>query len=346
MNNHAKWRSVHQSLFFDIEYRTQLTPDARNLFLNLRLMANVPAFYRPDWALIMELTGFDWPKVQSLLKELSAKPWVKEQHGYVWIVNGMKHDPGLQEPSIKIAPLIVYELSTIPDCQLKRDFIDSLSDTPWNTLCDTLSGKVSDTQSDRVGGETRNEKRETREYIPLRGEAKSQPTVKDSGVEPEKPKKVKKEPTEKDLPDCVNSKDYYISVNRLLAFIWAPPKDRAFPEREYRLRCVKLWQDRFLEVWGHKWEPAEGDTKALAAKVVELRNAKPDTRDRLSNYFESCKRAKSADFKIPSLVNPREMRDVLNHLNEFVIVRDAPQGKTKAMSAVEVAERLARGESL
>ena len=100
------YRSIKQSLFYDPEFES-LSPLAQYLLVMIRLRStNIIALYRPDWDSIRGLLKVNDRQLRALLKELRQKPWVIEERGFAWVVNGFRYELGEQKDGTPNTPNI------------------------------------------------------------------------------------------------------------------------------------------------------------------------------------------------------------------------------------------------
>ena len=138
------YRSIKQSLFYDPEFEP-LSPLAQYLLVMLRLRsANIIALYRPDWDSIRGLLKVNDKELRALLDELAQKPWVVEERGFVWVINGFRYELGESKSGQTNAPNINHRnavgnsLSSTPELHLVHWFANYYHNKGFGELFDEV----------------------------------------------------------------------------------------------------------------------------------------------------------------------------------------------------------------
>lgn len=137
------YRSIKQTLFVDPEFES-LSPLAQYLLVMLRLRStNIIALYRPDWDSIRGLLKVNDKQLRSLLDELRLKPWVVEERGFVWVVNGFRYELGEKKGGIPNQPneshsnAVGNALSSLPTLHIATWFANYYNDKGFGEKFDT-----------------------------------------------------------------------------------------------------------------------------------------------------------------------------------------------------------------
>ena len=119
------YRSIYVALWDDPDFR-KFSADEKLIFLNLRTspLTNLAAVYSFYIEGIERQTGLARDVIFKGLKGLCDKGWIQIEDGVIWIVKGLRFDPGisLESPNHLIA--IKKTLLGLPRLQIIRDFLD------------------------------------------------------------------------------------------------------------------------------------------------------------------------------------------------------------------------------
>lgn len=119
------YKQIHEHIWKD-EWFLDLEPSEKLLFIYLFSNddANLVGLYKISMRVIEFETGLNHDTILAILKRFSESNKVFYQDGYVWVVNLLKYN---YNRSPTIFARIKYELSTIPDIELKRRCISGIN---------------------------------------------------------------------------------------------------------------------------------------------------------------------------------------------------------------------------
>ena len=118
----AEYRRIHTKIWKD-EWVLDLEPDDKLLFVYLfsNELAAVSGIYKIPLKVIAFETGLDRQWVESALERFEQAGKVTYSEGIVWVVNLRKYN---ENPSPEVLVRIEKDLAEIPDCALKRRYME------------------------------------------------------------------------------------------------------------------------------------------------------------------------------------------------------------------------------
>lgn len=122
------YRSIYSRLPDTREFR-KLSPDAKLLFYTMRIsrVCNLPGifhFEEGEIATIAIQSGLGSTRVGELLPELEAGGWIVYRSPLLWIVNALRHDPGMNiEDNKKHKKGIISIVANLPILPIVTSFL-------------------------------------------------------------------------------------------------------------------------------------------------------------------------------------------------------------------------------
>ena len=123
MTDRGEWRGIRSVLIDGKDYQA-LKPNARLVLLTLKLTCGqagicvMPAMNE----VLSERTGLSVGEVVGGLDELAEAGWIRIERNIVWIIDGLKHEPGyFPNNSFHQRGLLKY-LDSLPRLQIVEDF--------------------------------------------------------------------------------------------------------------------------------------------------------------------------------------------------------------------------------
>lgn len=119
------YRSVHCRLFEHPNY-LKLSKEARLVLLTVRLcdQSNQAALFRYHMGVIATQTGYPIEGVSKAFEELSQKEWIQHDDYVIWVINGLKHDPGCNLNNAKHVKGLYKIVENLPKCHIVENFLN------------------------------------------------------------------------------------------------------------------------------------------------------------------------------------------------------------------------------
>lgn len=137
----ANYRQIHVSIWKD-SWFLDLEPDEKLLFIYLfsNESTSLSGIYRVSKKVIAFETGLKSQRIDEILNKFNAAGKVYFENDIIWVVHMRKFH---ETRSTKVQTRIESDLSDIPDCQLKRDYIahfdaENTLSIPYRYHIDTL----------------------------------------------------------------------------------------------------------------------------------------------------------------------------------------------------------------
>ena len=120
----AEFRNIHSKIWKD-DWFTELAPDEKLVFIYLfsNERASVCGMYEMPIKFIAFETGISLDRVSEIMDTLSRAGKVLYEGGVVWVVNLPKYNNSGSSP--KIAVRAARDVEMIPDCNLKRRYLEA-----------------------------------------------------------------------------------------------------------------------------------------------------------------------------------------------------------------------------
>ena len=120
----ADYRQIHTSIWND-EWFMDLEPNRKLLFIYCfsNKNASLCGLYKLPLKVIVFETGLDSSYVSDSLAQFSQDGKVHYENGIIWVVNMTRYH---ESKSPKVKANIVKDIEKIPDCQLKRAYMQAI----------------------------------------------------------------------------------------------------------------------------------------------------------------------------------------------------------------------------
>lgn len=123
MTDRGEWRGIRSVLIDGKDYQA-LRPNARLVLLTLKLTCGQAGIcVMPAWPEVLaERTGIPAVHVIEAARELEAAGWIRIERSIIWIIDGLKHEPGyFPNNSFHQRGLLKF-LGSLPRLQIVEDF--------------------------------------------------------------------------------------------------------------------------------------------------------------------------------------------------------------------------------
>lgn len=123
VSDRGAYRGIRVVLIDGKDYQA-LTPNAKLLLLTLKLMCGqagicvIPALHFT----LEEHTGIRSEDCVFVMRELEEHGWVKRERNIVWVIDGLKHEPGYAKGNPNHQKALLKYLDSLPHLQIVEDF--------------------------------------------------------------------------------------------------------------------------------------------------------------------------------------------------------------------------------
>jgi len=134
--------------FWSDPYILELEPDEKLIFIWLftNEHSNQAGIYPISLKTIAFETGCELNRVKEIIKKFMEDGKIKYEENIIWVINFLKHQPN---SSLKVTKRIKEEIKSIPNCDIKREFIIFYDDI-FQELEDIEKNKISLSQREVI----------------------------------------------------------------------------------------------------------------------------------------------------------------------------------------------------
>ena len=177
-NEKGNYRPIYSSIWDDQEFQS-FDLNTKLVFFNLRTnrFGNFPCLYVCYHETIANQTGLSLRAVKKAFDTLSKAGWIEYQYPIVWVVKGLKNDPGWTPTNEKHVKAIENIIGSLPKLEIVAKFITYYSlKIPFRYPQDTPSIQGYQNQIPEPEKDTRYQNRKRKKEI-CRVRKKTSPTT-------------------------------------------------------------------------------------------------------------------------------------------------------------------------